>query len=79
VYEHKQEEMPGASEILGRKLMISLRPEADDYGLTPLGLVSCEGECDVTISTCTLFNDAVKMTRLLTTKNYETNDNINTH
>jgi len=30
VYEHKQEEMPGASEIHGGKLMISLRPEADD-------------------------------------------------
>ena len=62
--------------------------EADDltkawgwwlYGRTLLGLVSCEGECDVTISTFTLFNDAVKLTRFLTTKNYETNDNINTH
>jgi len=33
----------------------------------------------VTISTFTLFNDAVKLTRFLTTKNYETNDNINMH
>ena len=79
MYEHKQEKMPWASEIHGGKLMISLRPEADDYGRTLLGLVSCEGESDVTTSTCTLFNDAVKLTRFLTTKNYETNDNINTH
>ena len=85
VYKHKQ----GASEIhVG---MISLRPEADDcmgthfWVLCPVKVsamwlfVSCEGECDVTISTFTLFNDAVKLTRFLMTKNYETNDNINRH
>jgi hypothetical protein len=78
VYEHKQEKMTGTSEIHGGKVMISPRPEADDYGHTFLGLVSCEGECDVISSTFTLFNDAVKLTRFLTT-NYETNEDINTH
>ena len=30
MYEHKQDKMAGASEIYRGKLMISLRPEADD-------------------------------------------------
>jgi hypothetical protein len=74
--------------IDGRGKWDPWREEADDltkawgwwrYARTLLGRVSCEGECDVTISTCALFTDAVKLTRIMTTKNYETNDNINKH
>jgi hypothetical protein len=79
VYEYKQEKTAGTSEIHGGKLMISLRPEADDCMGAHLVLVSCKGECDVSISTYTLCNGAVKLTRFMTTKNYETNDNINKH